>query len=73
MGKSDLIFKLWEAVGYSPIPKCCGNCDNAAHVDWANDKSGFCNVLNGTLKFPITENGICKLHSYFKPGHVKWL
>ena len=72
MGKPTLIFKLWECVSYSPIYKCCGNCDHTIDVDWDDGGDRVCNVLGDHLKFPITETGICRFHSSFKRGNTRW-
>jgi hypothetical protein len=69
MALATLRHKLWSAVKYSTFPQCCGNCKHADGIDWDN-KDNECGVLAG-LKFPIVENGICKLHSSFNGGNIK--
>ena len=68
--RRDVKYKLWDMVAYSPLHKCCGNCAHADNADWGVP-GNLCGVLAG-LKFPIQEQGICKLHSSFNHGNVKY-
>jgi len=70
MSRAMVIHKLWELVRYSPISRNCSNCAHTCNDDW-DDGSNECNVISG-VKFPISMFGICKLHSFFNHGNIKY-
>lgn len=62
--------KVWLKVRYQCSTTNCSNCKHSSN--WSNDSDrGDCSVLVG-LVFNVLRHGICRLHSAFNGGNVKY-